>query len=325
MRKKRLLSAVAAMVFALGAAAPLGASADKEEKEKVIKFKYDKDMVTETKEPALSFDGGEFKDYIHLTRDAGKGGISFQQDKDTAYQGVSLKVLADTSGISGYFNGSSYVKDENNNSLYPDAPKEDDVDNLNFVGIELHSEDFGMTTFDGCLFNFAYRLAAEDKEALLGGTVWVFGADDDNVRRSDSLQLTTNTTLDDNVTQYRNNALISIPEKANVTKLIFDIPAQNALKGEAVYLDNIFILLPDSAGDVYVANVDSYNPNAKVSEIVDEIKISKEKNDTAIADKKIEKQKDNTKKRIVILVTTIVILVAVGGTFFVIYLRKRFY
>ena len=329
MKMKRLLSAAAAMLFALSAAAHVGVLADEAEtEEEIIEFTYDADKLTDKKQPALSFDGSDYKSYIHLTRDADKGGIAFAQDKDTAYQGVSLKVTADTKGVDGYFTASGFVTDENNNKLYPDAPTEDDVINLNFVGIELRAADFGLSTFDGCLFNFAYRLSAEDEAALLGSTVWVYGANDDYVRKSDPLQLKVNSTIDDNVNQYRNNALVSVPEASNATKLIFDIPAKNALSGAALYLDNVLIELPDSAGvgDVkYVANVDGYNENAKVSEIVDEIKISKEKTDTAIADKEIVKEKDNTKKRIIILVSVIGGVVAVAVVAAVVLKKNKFY
>ena len=103
------------------------------------------------------------------------------------------------------------------------------------------------------------------------------------------------------------------------------MPAQKAINGEVLYIDNIYISLPDSAGGGYIANVDDYNANAKVSEIVDEIKIEKQKNDTTIADKKIEKQKDTTKKRIMVFVISIVALAAAGGVFAFIKLKKRFY
>ena len=324
MKKESILCAAAAAVFALGAAAPLGVCAEETEEE-AIEFTYDADKLTDSKEPALSFDSSGYESYIHMTRDAEKGGISFEQDKDTSYQGVSLKILADTKGVSGYFNGSGFVKDENNNSLYPDAPDVEDVINLNFVGIELRSEDFGLSTFDGCLFNFAYRLTAEDEGALLGDTVWVYSANSDNVRKCNPLELTVNTVVDDNVNQYNGNALVSVPEASNSTKLIFDIPVQKEFKGEVLYLDNITISLPDSAEGKYVANVDGYNKNAKISERVDEIKISKDKNDTTIADKKIEKEKDHTKKRIVILVIVIVAAAAAGGVVAFIMLKKRFY
>lgn len=324
MARKRILSAAAALVFALGAVAPIGASADKKKKE-AVKFEFDKDMVTETKEPALSFDGSAYKDYIHLTRDAKKGGISFEQDKDTSYQGVSLKVKSETDGIDGWFCGSEYVRDKEGNFLYHDTPEVEDVDSFSYVGIELHCEDFGLSTFDGCLFNFAYRLTSADQGTLLGDTVWVYGADDDNIRRSDVLQLTANDTFDDNINQYRSNALASIAENAGASKLIIDMPAQKAINGEVLYIDNIYIALPDSAGGGYIANVDDYNANAKVSEIVDEIKIEKQKNDTTIADKKIKKQKDTTKKRITVFVISIVALAAAGGVFAFIKLKKRFY
>lgn len=324
MKRERILSAALALVFALAAFAPVSVSADdKKTEEEIIKFTYDKDKVTDTKQPALSFDSTDYKEYIHLTRDAEKGGIAFDQDRDTAYQGVSLKVTADSKGVSGYFNGSGFVNDEDGKPLYPDTPEVEDVINLNFVGIELRAADFGLSTFDGCLFNFAYRLSPEDEDALLGKTVWLFGANDDNVRKSDPLQLTFNNTIDDNVSQYRGNGLISIPEASNATKLIFDIPVQKKMSAAALYLDNIVIQLPGDAG--FVANVDGYNENAKVSEVVEEIKITKGKNDTTIADKELVKEKDNTKKRIVILVVVIVTLVIAGAVTAVVFLRKRFY
>ena len=328
MKVSRILSAAAALLMAVAALAPSAVFAEEEEEKEIIEFKYDKDMLSELKEPAISFDTSDYKDYIHLSRDAAKAKIGISEDKDTPYQGVSLRVSADTQGIDGYFSCSGFVSDADNNPVYPDAPEETEVDKMNLVGLELHSEDFGLSTFDGCLFNFAYRLSEEDAGALMADTVWVFPADSDDVRTGEPLKLTVNTTIDDNVNQYRNNALVSIPEESNSTKLIIDIPTLGAVTGDVLFLDNILIELPDYAdvGDAkYIMNLDGYNKNAQVSEIVDEIKISKGKNDTTIADKKIEKVKDNTKKRIIILVVVVGVLVlGVGGVAFV-KLKKRFY
>lgn len=327
MNHKKILSALSAFVLAVGMCAGLTVSADEKDEEKeIIPFTFEEDKVTGDAEPALSFDGTEYKNFIHSTRDYEKGGISFTQDKDTAYQGVSLKVSADTKGASGYFSCSGMVTDEDNNVLYPDAPATEDSLNLNVIGIELHAEDFGLSTFDECFFTFAYRLTAEDEKALQGSTVWVFSADADNVRTCNPLKLTVNTTLDDNVSRYRANAMLSVPKESNSTKLIFDIPTEGEIHGDVLFLDNITIHLPDSAGEeLYVKNVDSFIPTAKIEEAQDEIKISKKNDNASIVDKEVKKQKDNSKTLVIVLVIVVVIGAGVGGFFAYKKLHNRFY
>ncbi len=326
MKFERLLSAAAAVVVALSSFS-LAVYADDEEEEEAIKFEADSTYLTEDKEPALSFDNDSFEDYIHLTKDAGLGGISIKQDKDTYYQGNSLRVNASSDGVDGYFSCSGMVRDSDNNLVYPDAPEADDIDNINVIGIELHAEDFGLSCFDGCLINFAYRLSQNDEGTLLDDAVWVMSADEDSVRTIDSpLKLQVNTTLDDNVTQYRSNGLLSVPESSSSTKIIFEIPTQNAVNGDVLYLDNIVIQLPESAGDstLYVANVDGYNANAEARAEIDEIKISKT---TSIGDaaEEVEKESDSTSPLVFVVVGVVIVIVVAVVVFLIMRARKRFY
>lgn len=329
-KHRKILSALSALVFAFGMSAAMAVSADekddKSEEKEIIPFTFEEDKVDNVAEPALSFDGSEWKNFIHSTRDYEKGGIKFTQDKDTAYQGVSLKVTADTEGASGYFSCSGMVTDADNNLLYPDAPASEDSMNLNVIGIELHAEDFGLSTFDECFFTFAYRLTAEDEKALQGSSVWVFSADEDNVRTSNPFKLTVNTTMDDNVSRYRANAMLSVPKESNSTKLIFDIPTEGAIHGDVLFLDNIMIHLPDSAGeDLYVKNVDNFNANANIEEAQDEIKIVKKNDNASVLDKEEKPHKDGSKALTVVLVVVVVIGAGVGGFFAYKKLHNRFY
>ena len=322
---KRLLSLTAAAVFALSSFSVLAFADDEEEEEEAIEFTYDESYLTDTKEPALSFDGSAFSDYIHLTRDAGVGGISFEQDKDTYYQGNSLVVYASTSGCDGYFSCSGMVRDDNNNLLYPDAPDAEETDDITIIGIELHAEDFGLSCFDGCLINFAYRLTEEDT-ALLDSSVWVFSANEDNVRQVNSpTQLEINTLADNNISQYQTNGLLSVPADSSSTKIIFEIPTQGSIDAAVLYLDNITISLPDTVEDYgYVANVDSYNASAEPREGSDELKISKT---TSLGDttSEVEKSSDGISPAIIIVIIVIVLIVAAAVFFIIRKTKNRFY
>jgi hypothetical protein len=282
-------------------------------------------MLTDQSEPALSFDSESYSNYIHLTRDADKAGLKMSQDKDTYYQGVSLKISANTSGVEGYFPCSGSILDDDNNQVYPDAPESDDTDNMSIIGVELHAEDFGLSCFDGCFINFAYRFAEDDETALADSSIWVYAADDNSARQGNATKLTVNTTLDDNVTQYRDNATVSVPVGSDTTssstKIIFEIPTSGAINGEVLYLDNIKIQLPDNT---YVANVDDYNPNAAKRETVDTLKITK-KGNTEGLDGKVEKSSDKTSPLVVVIIVVAVLVVGVAVFFVVKKLRNRFY
>ncbi len=322
---KKLLCAAAASMMMLSVTAA-AVSADDEEESKAVPLEVsDQALLTSVKEPALSFDSDKFDSYLHLTRDADKAGISFAQDKDTYYQGNSLKVKADTSGVEGYFPNSGIVKDADNNQLYPDAPEADETDKMSIIGIELHCEDFGLTTFDGCTFQYTYRLTEKDSSALLDGSAWVYAADADDVRVSSMpQQLKVSTTIDDNVSQYQ-SALLSVAPEIGSSKVIFELPTVGAVKEDVIYLDNITIILPESFGDEkFVKNVDGYNANAEAKATVDEIKISK-KLDVEDATKSVEKTSNKTSPVVFVIIGVAVVAVAVAGVIIFKKLRNRFY
>jgi hypothetical protein len=324
MMVKRILSMAAALAAAFTfTITPV--SADDDDSPVVITFNSDSASLTNNSEPALSFDSESYADYIHLTRDAEKAGLKMSQDKDTYYQGVSLKVSASTSGVDGYFPCSGAILDDDNNQVYPDAPESDDTDNMSIIGVELHAEDFGLTCFDGCFINFAYRLTEDDETALEDSSIWVYSADDNSARQGNATKLTVNTTLDDNVTQYRDNATVSVPVGSDTTgsstKIIFEIPVSGAVDGEVLYLDNIKIQLP---GSEYIANVDGYNANAAKRETVDTLKITKKGNTDGL-DGKVEKSSTKTSPVVVVVIVVAVLVVGAAIFFIIKKFRHRFY
>lgn len=322
---KRLMSAAAALVM-LASVPAFSVFADEEEENNAVPLEVsDPALLTATKEPALSFDGSGFDKYIHLTKDADKAGISFEQDKDTFYQGNSMKVKADTSGVEGFFAVSGMVRDADGNNVFPDAPEGDETDKFSIVGIELHSEDFGLTTFDGCTMQFTYRLTEADQTALQGSAVWVYAATAEDVRMTSTpTQLTVSTALDNNVSQYQ-SAFLSIAPGQGTSKVIFEMPASSAIKGDVIYLDNITIVLPDDFGDnKYVKNVDGYNPNAEAKATVDELKVKKTQ-DVGTATEKVEKTSDKTNPVVYVIAVVVGIAVIVGVFFIVKKLRNRYY
>ena len=120
---KRVLSAFAAAAAVLTFSAGTVFADDAKDEKPVIKFEADGTMLSADNVPAISFDTEKYEDYIHLTRDADKAGIKLAQDKDTYYQGASMKVSASTDGVDGYFNCSGMARDDDNNLLFPDAPE----------------------------------------------------------------------------------------------------------------------------------------------------------------------------------------------------------
>ena len=170
---KRVFSAAAALVMAVGIT--VTAFADDEKKKddkKEYKFEYDESRLTDKNEPALSFDGSGFEDYIHLTRDADKAGIAFKKINTGCYQGNSLKITAKTeTGVEGYFPMSVLDNSDEN------APDIKDTGKYSVVGIEFHAKDFGLSYFDGCFINFTFKMTEEDENALLNNSIYVYGAD----------------------------------------------------------------------------------------------------------------------------------------------------
>ena len=322
---KRIVSAMAVCALALGMGTAAFADEGKEDSEKKVKVSegYDAEKLTDEEVPALSFDGKGYEDYIHLTRDAEKAGLSIAQEKDVTYQGNSLKVSA-SKAVEGYFAMSGAVTDADNKAVYPDAPAEEESDKYSIVGISLYAEDFGLPSFDGCFISFAYRLTDADKTALMDKTVYVYGADENGVRLTDRFtSLTYDDVLNDNVNKFNPMGTYSLPADIGAAQIIFDIPVMRDVKDALLYLDNITIQLPDSAGDLtYVKNMDSYNVKAEKRSGSDEIQVKKQKTDLGTATDSVE-----TDKRTITPagVTVIVIfsIIFVGGIGFLIVRRLR--
>jgi hypothetical protein len=235
-----------------------------------------------------------------------------------------MRVSASTDGVDGYMSCSGMVRDSDNNLVYPDAPDAEETDKISIIGIELDAADYGLSCFDGCMVTFAYRLTEEDADALLDGTVWVFPATEDNERVGEPIKLTVNTTLDDNVSQYR-KSYVSVGEEVSATKIIFEIPTVGALKGDALFLDNLTVQLPDSVGDnKYVENLDGYNANAQVRDTIEELKIT-EQGRTLDSSDNVEKSSDKVNPLSIVIICVAVVAVGVAAFITIKKMRNRFY
>lgn len=321
---KRIISLAAALAAALTFSVA-SVYADEEESKNTIRFEADGSMLVAENQPALSFDSEAFEKYIHLTRDAEKANIKFSQDRDTYYQGASMRISAKTDGVEGYMSCSGMVRDADNNLIYPDAPEAEDTSKFSVIGVELQAADFGLSCFDGCMITFAYRMTAEDETALLDKSVWVFPTDDDYVRLADTpIKLSVNTTLDDNVSQYR-KSYVTVGTDVGATKVVFEVPTIGAINGDALYLDNLVIQLPDDVGDnKYIKNLDGYNANAEPREIIEELKITK-KGNTIDSDSEIKKSSDKVSPIIFVVVGVAVVIVGVAVFLLIKKFRNRFY
>ncbi|MGN0634214.1 MAG: hypothetical protein ACI4JW_10160 [Oscillospiraceae bacterium] len=322
---KRIVSASAAVIMALSMAA-VTVSAEEEKEPQLFEITADAEKLSPDGYPALSFDSENFKDYIHLSRDSEKAGLKISHDRDTYYQGASARISADSKGVEGYTPISGMVRDADNNLLYPDAPEDEETDKMSIMGVELNSEDFSLSSFNGCTFYFAYRLTDEDSDALLGSSVWVYPTDDNYVRLDNPLQLKVNTALDDNVTQYR-KAVITVPAMTTeaATKFIFEIPCVNKMKGNVLYLDNIIIELPDDFGNNrFVKNIDNYNAKAEPREIIEELQI-KDNKQVEKTDTTVDKQSDKINPVSIIVVVVVVIGIAVAAVIIIKKMKNRFY
>ena len=323
---KKIISGAAAAVLSVTCMAS-AAFADAAERPE-IPFKFDPTMTTTEKVPALSFDSDGWEDHISLTKDAAEVGVGFSLDKTTHYQGFSLKVTASGESSKLFFNSASIV-DSDGNPVYPDAQKEDAV----FIcpGIELNASTFGLSCFDGCFITYAYKIGADVEQKLMDNSIYCFGTDDTyniNISASSSTsKLTYDAVVNNNVTQYSVRGNITIPVDSACTKIVFEIPVLHKLESDALCLDNITIALPEKdkdGKDLYIKNLDGYNPNAKPQEIINEIKILDKKESSIDFGEAAETKEGN--KTIVIVIIAVVAVVA-GGLigFMVLRRKKKFY
>lgn len=321
---KRLVSLCAAAVIACGCAACVMAD-DSKKKEKAIKFKYDESMVVSEKDKigyTLSFDNSEWKNYVKLTEESEKAGLSIVSETDRAYQGASLKVKAkNTAEIKDIQNVAWVFKDENNKIMFPDV--EEGAEGLLTMGIELNAKSFGLSTFDGSMLVLTYSFDEKGVDALVGKSFALFSAKEDNTYAGGVSIVAKNTTISDNINQYR-QALVTVPKKANSTKIVIEIPVQKAYTGEIMTIDNIDITLPDDKG--YIKNLDGYNENATPKETVEELQVQEQKKqaeDTQITTDKEDSSKSNTV--VVVVIVIVGILLLAGGAVLFVKLKAKFY
>ncbi|SDA21653.1 hypothetical protein SAMN02910447_02064 [Ruminococcus sp. YE71] len=327
---KRLTSLLAACALAIGMGTSAFADKDEkkeEKKEPVVAEGYEADKLTAEREPALSFDSDSYKSYLHMTRDGDKAGLKFKNETDVFYQGRSLCISASKS-VSGFLAMSGVSVGTSNTPLMENAPEREDSDSYSIVGLALYAEDFGLPSFDGCFFSFAYRMTESDSYTLLGKSVFVYGADDNDVRVTDKFAtLTCDSVLEDNVNKYNTMGTYSLPLEAGATRVIFDIPVTGKTDGAVLYLDNITIQLPDSAGDLsYVKNVDGYNVKAEKHDGADEIQVKENnKKDLNSLISKIKTDKRTITPVIIVVIVVAALVVLSGILIGIRYLKKRFY
>ena len=321
---KRLVCALAAAVIACGCA--MTAFADDNKEEKAIKFKYDKGMVVSEKDKVgytLSFDNKDWSNYVDLTEDAKKAGLSIKVETDRSYQGASLKISADSSKeIKDKHNVCWQFKGADGSLKYKDVEK--GTEGLTTIGVELNADKFGLSTFDGCMMVLTYRFDEKGVDALDCASAVLFSAKKNGyVWSGGDTVVPKNTTISDNVNQYR-QALISVPTKGNSTKLIIEVPVAKAYSGEIMTIDNIDICLPGDKG--YIKNLDGYNENATPKETVEEIQVKEQKKPAEDVQIATEKEHSSKSKGIVIAVIVIVaILLAAGGVFLYIKMKAKYY
>lgn len=320
---KRLVSFFAAAMLACGCAAV--AFADDSSEEKPIKFKYDKKMVVSEKDKVgytFSFDNKDWKDYVKLVDGSDKVGLSIDAETDDSFQGASLKVRANNSSeVKDQYNVCWELKGSDNKLLYPDV--EEDAEGLTTVGIEINAKALGLSTFDGTMMVLTYRFNEKGVDALDGNSIVLFSAKKDNTYSGGNSVVMKNTTLSDNVTQYR-QALVSVPTKGNSTKMIIEIPVKKAYTGDIITIDNIDICLPDNTG--YIKNLDGYNENATAEETVEEIKVKEQKQE--VEEERIATEKESSSKSkgvVIIVIVVVVILLAAGGAVMFVKFKAKFY
>ena len=305
----------------------LTASADDSKKEeKAIKFKYEKEMVVSEKDKigyTLSFDNKDWKNYVKLTDQAEKAGLSITAETEQSFQGASLKVRAkNTAEIKDTQNVCWEIKDSDNKQMFPDVAE--DTEGLLTMGIELNAKDFGLSTFDGSMMVFTYRFDEKGVDALVGNSVVLFSSKKKGYLYSGgSTVVAKNTTLSDNVNQYR-QALVTVPKKGNSTKLIIEIPVQKAYTGDIMTIDNIDICLPDDVG--YIKNLDGYNEVATPKETIEEIQIKEDEPESENVQIATEKEHSSKSKVIVIVVIVVVVIILLaGGAVLFVKFKQKFY
>lgn len=323
MKMKKIIGAAAALVIGLTSLSSV-AFADSEEK-KEIPFTYDKSMIsTEENTPSLSFDGDDWTKYVHTTSDASKIGLKVSIDKDTYYQGFSLKATASGSQNSELFMHAGLVRDADNNPVYPGAEEE----GAQFIspGFELRCEDFGLSCFDGCFLTFMYKMGADAQGKLMGDSVYVYADDGDlSKNTSSAVALKYDALMNNNVTQYRAGS-ISVPYSSASTRIVFETPVLEAMESDIFCIDNITITLPtqEDGSTIYIKSLDGYNKSAVPQETIEALQVGEKKASTPEIGSAPEKQEGGNGFVVVIIIIVVVLAGGVGGFFFI-KKKKKFY
>lgn len=308
MKLKRIACLAAAAVMSLCSAVSVFAE---EEERKIDAYWENESMLTDdTSAPTLSFDLTDWKNSIHMTKDASLINLEAKSETKYAYQGQSMKLTASTAKeITDLQQFAWLMRDSDNNLIYPEADNED-ADYLT-LGVELHAGEFGMNYFDGSMITFNYRLNPDIKGLLMGDSCFVYACDDDYKKLdSTELRLEYNDTDANNTTQYA-KGVMSIAEDIGATKLVIDVPLQKVTETvDILYLDNFTVTTRTGK---QVANLDGYNQNAKPQEVVQGLKVKKKDNTVSLSEK-TEGEGTSTKMTIVyigigVLAVGIVVLI----------------
>ncbi len=321
MKFGKLFSVAAAFVIA-GSCMVMPASADK----KKIAFSADNSLLTASDSvPTISFDTSKWDGYVHLTKDAELLNLKMKQDTQNYYQGASLKISSDSSGITDkFYQYAGSVRDSNGNLIYPKSTEEGAE--IISPGIELRAEDFGLSCFDGCLISFAYRIGEGTKSNLMNDAVYAYPSDDDYNKLSESpTVLQYDSVMTDNVTQYR-KSIVRVAEGVSATKIVFMTPVMGGISSDIFCLDNILIQTPwqDNGADLYVQNMDGYNSNAKPREIIEEIKINEKENTVKDESSKASDEKSGFSVMNIVVISLIGVAVVIVIIRIVAH-RKKFY
>lgn len=279
MKLKRIMCFASAALMSLCALMPVSA-----DEERVIEEYWENEsmMTDESVAPTLSFDLTDWKNTIHLTKDASLADLEVKADSKYAYQGQSLKISVKSSkDIDALQQFSWNIRDSDNNLVYPESDNEDY--DFTTIGIELHANEFGMNYFDGSMITFNYRINPDVEGLLMGDSCFVYACDDDYKKLdSTELRLKYNNAESNNTSQYA-KGVMSIAEEIGATKLVITVPLIKATERiDVLYLDNFTV---QTQTNKYVANIDGYNENAKPQEIVQGLKVKKKENTVSLSEK----------------------------------------
>lgn len=320
MNLKRITCLAAALVMSIGAALPV--YADSDDSRIIDEYWEDESKLTDdTSAPTLSFDLTDWKNTIHLTKDASLASLEAKQETDTAYQGQSLKLtVSSAKDITDLQQFSWLIRDDDNKLVYPESENEDAE--FTTIGIELHANEFGMNYFDGSMITFNYRINPDAQGLLMGDSCFVYACDDDyNKLDSTEFRMQYNDTDNNNTTQYA-KGIMSVATDIGASKIVIDVPLQKATdKIDILYLDNFTVT---TRSDKQVANIDGYNANAKPQEIVQGLKVKKKDNTVSLSDKT---DSDKGSGNVIMYIGIGVVAVVVVGAIIIVIkkVKNRFY